>query len=71
MININGMKLKRRITAKEYSDMFDGRQSKYRTGLYWQCNLTKDYFLCTEFHSGNFIPKRETPFIHTTAYKRK
>ena len=65
------MKLKRRITAKEYSDMFNGRQSKYRTGLYLQCNLTKDYFLRSEFHSGNFIPKRETPFIHTTAYKGK
>jgi len=60
------MQLKRRITAKEYSDMFDGRQN-----LYWQCNLTKDYFLRSEFHSGNFIPKRQTPFIHTTAYKGK
>jgi len=60
------MQLKRRITAKEYSDMFDGRQN-----LYWQCNLTKDYFLRSEFHSGNFIPRRQTPFIHTTAYKGK
>tara|TARA_Y100000401_G_C8209125_1_gene167519 strand:- start:197 stop:415 length:219 start_codon:yes stop_codon:yes gene_type:complete len=61
---ITAMKLKRRITAKEYSEMFDGRQN-----LYWQCNLTKDYFLHTEFHSGNIIPARGTPWICTTAYK--
>ncbi len=60
------MGMKRRITAEEYN-----RISVYKDGHYKQCGLTKDYFLCTEFHSGNIIPKRETPFIHTTAYKRK
>ena len=60
------MGMKRRITAEEYN-----RISVYKDGHYKQCGLTKDYFLRTEFRSGKMIPASGTPFIHSTAYKRK
>ena len=59
------MELKRKMSPEEYKE-FCRKTARgplnlsKKAGLYEQCSFTGDYYLRSEFHSGNIFPMRRS-----------